>query len=78
MSRIGQLQEQKRQRAELDALKATVASMANGMADLVNQVASLTAAIENAKPIVSAVESTRRGPGRPRKDHAEGRTDRGD
>jgi hypothetical protein len=66
MSRIGQLQEMKALRADVEALKKSLAQVCAGMSDTLNQVSSLRAAIDSLAPIANDVES-RRGPGRPRK-----------
>jgi len=66
MSRIGQLQEHARMRSDIDALRKSMAEVCAGMSDVINQVASLRAAIDNLRAIGNRIESPR-GPGRPRR-----------
>ena len=67
MSRIGQLQEHARMREDIDALRKSLSEVCAGLSDVINQVASLRAAIDNLQAIGNRIESPR-GPGRPRKE----------
>ena len=74
MSRIGQVQEQKRMREQIAELERLVGILSRGLDALIAQTQEeamqLRAAIAALAPIENAVES-RRGPGRPRKEHGE-------
>ncbi len=69
MSRIAQLQEHKRMREQIAALEQKVAALEDAHAATVLRQMVLEEAIGRLAPIENGIES-RRGPGRPRKGHA--------